>query len=222
MTPAPQGHEGGFTLIEALASVAVMALILLTLAAVSGQWLPHWRHGFQAVQNADLIAQSLDRIAADISAAEFAKLDKGAAPPLFRGDADAVMFVRAASGPGAGPQLEYVRIGGSSTPQGLETQRTRADFAPGPIGPFRNAVSVLHPPFRLAFAYQAPDGRWAASWGGLPTLPRAMRLTVNKGGALVAATAFLLHTTSGPDLIALQTPKAEEAPPPPPGETKTQ
>ena len=221
MRPEPPGGDNGFTLVEALASVAVMALILLTLGAVAGQWLPHWRHGFQAVQNADLIAQSLDRIVADIAAAEFAKLDKSSAPPLFRGEADAVMFVRAASGPGAGPRLEYVRIGTAVTPKGVETQRTRADFAPGPIGPFRNVATVLHPPFRLAFAYQAPDGHWAGSWSLAPTLPRAMRLTVNNGTAAVASTAFLLHTTSGPDLNAQQTPKTDE-PPPPADPAKTQ
>ena len=215
---APEA-QSGFTLIEALAAVAIIAAILGALAGVSGQWLPNWRRGFEALQNADVIAQSLDRIVADLSSAEYARLDPKGSTPLFRGDADAVMFVRAASGPNAGPRLEYVRIGARSTKDGLETQRSRADFAPGPIGPFRDAATLLRPPFRLKFAYQQPNGGWASSWGGEPTLPRSIRLTVMNGAAVAAATAFLLKATSGPEISSQQAPTTEGTPEP---ETKSQ
>ena len=208
--------EAGFTLIEALAAVAIIAAILAALAMVSGQWLPNWRRGFEALQNADVIAQSLDRIVSDLSSAEYAKLDPNGGAPLFRGDADSVMFVRAASGPDAGPHLEYVRIGAAATLAGVETQRSHASFAPGPIGPFHDAATLLRPPFRLKFGYQQPNGEWASSWSGAPTLPRSIRLTVMNGAAVAAATAFLLKATSGPDFSSQQAPKTDETPEPEP------
>jgi general secretion pathway protein J len=194
--------EAGFSLIEALAALAIIGVILGALASVAGQWLPEWRHGFLALQSADQVAQSLDRLAADISSAEYARLDRGAGPQPFRGDADSVMFVSPSVGPDAAPRLDYVRVGVVSTHQGMEIQRQRAPFAPGPIGPFRDPVTVLRAPFRLSFAYQAPDGRWMSSWASMTTLPRAMRLTIKTGVALVASTAFLLKVTSGPDVSA--------------------
>lgn len=218
MRPGPDGAEGGFTLLEALAALTVVSAIAAALAVVSGQWMLQWRHGYLALQNADQIALCLDRLAADLSAAEYARLDPGAGAAPFRGSKDVVIFVRRAIGPDAAPQLEYVRISAVATRQGLETQRARAKFAPGPIGTFRDAVTVLRAPFRLTFAYQAPDGSWTPSWGEAATLPRAIRLTVGVGAAMAASTAFALKTTSGPDLLSqpLQAgdePSAAEGPP---------
>lgn len=195
-------REAGFTLLEALAGVAVMAAILSGLAVIAGQWLPHWRHGFLALQNADLIGLSLDRIEADVASAEYARLDGGQGAPLFRGEAGGVTFVRQAIGPGATPRLEIVRIGETKTQQGLEVERSRAAFAPGAIGAFRDATTLLRPPFRLGFAYAGPDGRWASAWSGA-LLPRAVRLTVqSESGAVVASTAFLLKVTAAPEIAA--------------------
>ncbi len=195
--------EAGFTLLEALASVAVMAAILTGLAMIAGQWLPNWRHGFLAVQNADLIGLGLDRIEQDVSSAEYARLDGGQGAPLFRGEPGAVTFVRSAIGPGATPRLEIVRIGETQTRQGPEVERSRASFAPGAIGAFGDATTLLRPPFQLVFAYAGPDGRWLPSWSNLPRLPRAVRLTVQgQGGKLVASTAFVLKVTAAPEIAA--------------------
>lgn len=214
MQRASPHPENGFTLLEALAALAVLAAIMGALAAVAGQWLPQWRHGFEAVQNADVVAQSLDRVVADLSGTVFVRLDPRMGPPLFRGDADAVIFVRAASGPGATPRLDYVRIGAAETPEGRETQRSRTAFKPGPLGPFRDAATVLRPPFRLSFAYLTPDGHWLTSWNAQPSLPVAVQLMVKNGSALVAATAFQLRTTTPVDAFA--TSDAGNAPPPDP------
>ena len=178
-------------------------MILTGLAMIAGQWLPNWRHGFVALQNADLIGLSLDRIEEDIASAEYARLDGGQGAPLFRGEAGAVMFVRQAIGPGAGPRLEIVRIGATQTGQGLEVERSRASFAPGAIGAFRDATTLLRPPFRLAFDYAGPDGRWLSVWSAGPKLPRAVRLTVQgASGAVVASTAFVLKVTAAPAISA--------------------
>jgi general secretion pathway protein J len=193
--------ESGFTLLEALASVAVVGLVLMAIGAVAGEWLPHWRHGFAAAENADLIAQALDRMAADLAAAEYAHLDPETDTPLFRGAVDAVAFVRSSSGPGASPGLEVIRIGAVSTPKGVETQRAHTKFAPGAIGAFRDGATLLRPPFRLALAYAGPDGHWLASWSGGKTLPRAVRLTVSgANGDTVASSAVSMKVTAAPQI----------------------
>ena len=35
----------GFSLIEAMAALALTAIIILALSSVAGQWLPNWRRG---------------------------------------------------------------------------------------------------------------------------------------------------------------------------------
>jgi general secretion pathway protein J len=205
--------EAGFTLLEALASVAIMAAILGGLGALAGQWLPNWRHGFLALQSADLVGLALDRIVEDVAAAEYARLDGGEGEPLFRGEAAGVTFVRQAIGPGAGPRLEIVRIGEVETQQGVELERARASFAPGSIGAFRDATTLLRPPLRLAFAYAGPDGQWRSNWQGDPKLPRAVRLSVrSQTGALVASTAFPLKVTAAPELAAAPQGQKPDAP----------
>jgi general secretion pathway protein J len=180
-----------------------MAVILTGLAMIAGQWLPNWRHGFLALQNADLIGLSLDRIVEDVASAEYAELDGGQGAPLFRGEPSAVTFVRQAIGPGAGPRLEIVRIRETRTQQGAEVERTHASFAPGAIGALRDAATLLRAPFRLSFAYAGDDGRWRSAWSGGPKLPRAVRLTVEaESGAVLASTAFALKVTAAPEIAA--------------------
>jgi general secretion pathway protein J len=211
---APRDRDAGFTLLEALAGVAVTASILAGLAAVAGQWLPNWRHGFLALQSADLIGLSLDRIVEDVSSAEYARLDGGQGAPLFRGEPDAVAFVRQAIGPGATPKLEVVRIGANSTKQGSEVERSHAAFVPGAVGAFHDATTLLRPPFHLAFAYAGPDGRWRSAWSGEAKLPRAVRLSVRaESGAIVASTAFALKVTAPPEIKAQA--QAQDAASPP-------
>jgi general secretion pathway protein J len=192
--------EEGFTLIEALAAVALTAAILAGLATIAGQWLPAWRHGFTALQNADRIGLALDRIAEDVGGAEYARPEGGKGAPLFRGESSAVAFVRRRIGPGATPRLEIVRIGLSD---GGETQRVRANFAPGVIGAFGDAATLLAPPFRVAFAYAGKDGRWLDVWNDPQDLPRAVRATVlGKGGDVIASTAFALKLSAAPEIAA--------------------
>ena len=206
----PRSSERGFTLLEALAAVAVVGAILIAVGAISAQWLPQWRHGFERAQSADNIAQALDRIGADIAAAEYARLDAAAVGPLFRGAADGVAFVRSASGPNASPRLEVVRVGAVPTADGAVTQRAHATFEPGAVGSFRDGVTFLRPPFRLALAYAGPDAQWRSSWSGGKTLPRAVRLTVfGARGLPVASDVVLVKITAPPKLKAPSSPDAQ-------------
>ena len=50
----------GFSMIEALATLALTATIILALSSVAGQWLPNWRRGFVDLQRVDLLGIGLE------------------------------------------------------------------------------------------------------------------------------------------------------------------
>ena len=61
----------GFSLVEALVSVALMSLIVAALSAVTGQWVPNWNRGFVRVQRLESVDVGLQRLVSDLEAAEF-------------------------------------------------------------------------------------------------------------------------------------------------------
>ena len=74
LVPSLASGESGFTLLEALIAVALTGVILAMLATVTGHWMANWRTGFDRVQSADLLGLGVDRIAADLAAAEYVSL----------------------------------------------------------------------------------------------------------------------------------------------------
>ena len=156
----------GFSLIEAMATLALTATIILALSSVAGQWLPNWRRGFVNLQRADLLGVGLEQLVDDLSAAEYVTRSGEARGPLFEGDASSVIFVRSAIGPDAYPHLETVRLAEIKEDRGLTMVRTRARFAPTaprPTGPaaepiaFGDPVTLIRAPFHITFAYAGPD-----------------------------------------------------------------
>jgi len=67
---ASRSQRAGFTLIEALLATLLMAIIMGALAKVTSQWLRSWDRGFARIQSVDLLAVGLDRLVADVAAAE--------------------------------------------------------------------------------------------------------------------------------------------------------
>jgi general secretion pathway protein J len=197
-------HDAGFTLIEAMASVAVMAAIVATIATLSGQWLPHWRHGLVELQRADLLSLGIERIAADVAAAEYVAANGDTEEPLFDGTPSSVTFVRPAIGPESRTRLEIVRIAEIEDGRGFAIVRARKPFAPSAdIAPaaFADPVVLVRAPFRVSFAYAGTDRTWMDAWEGNKRLPSAVRLTVREGTdgrALAASTSFALRVTAPP------------------------
>ena len=177
--------EAGFTLIETLVALALTGLVLSALANITSQWLPNWNRGMNRIQRSESLALGLQRIAADLAAAEYVPANRGQRQPLFDGSELSVMFVRTAFGPDARPGLEVVRIGETTDREALVTVRSRAPFAPLQPGTspseqlrFGNPVVLLRPPFRLSFSYAGPDRVWKSSWHEADKLPAAVMLTV--------------------------------------------
>jgi general secretion pathway protein J len=202
--PRGHSHEAGFTLIEAMASVAVMAAIVAAVATLSGQWLPQWRHGLVELQRADLLSLGIERIAADVAAAEYVTANGDIKEPLFEGTSSSVTFVRPAIGPGSRTGLEIVRIAEVEDGRGFAIVRAQKPYAPsadGALAGFADPVVLIRAPSRVSFAYAGPDRTWTGVWQANKRLPAAMRLTVldgAKGPVVKASTAFTLHVTAPP------------------------
>ena len=177
--------ELGFTLIETIVALALMGLVLSALATITAQWLPSWNRGYSRIQRSEAIGIALQRIADDLAAAEYVPANRDTHKPLFEGSELSVTFVRTAYGPNAGPGLDIVRVGETTERREFVTVRSRARFAPLPVGSslseqlhFSDPVVLLHAPYRLSFAYAGPDRIWKGVWRGADKLPTMIRLTV--------------------------------------------
>jgi general secretion pathway protein J len=212
MTPPPprtRHGEHGFTLLEALVALALMGLVLSALATLTAQWLPNWNRGIDRIQQSELIGISMQRIVADLAAAEFAPGGgRDRKKPLFEGSALSITFVRTAIGPNVGVGLDVVRIG-ETTDQGRPvTVRTRAPFTPAPPGmsPFEHIgvsdpVVLLRSPLRMSFAYAGPDHIFHDDWRDMDKLPATIMVTVRDAASdrvLSVSTVATVHVNAPP------------------------
>jgi general secretion pathway protein J len=189
--------EAGFTMFEALVAIALMGLILGALTTVTAQWLPNWTRGVAQTQLNEQVATALDRLAADLAAAEYISPNRLNSSPVFLGTELGITFVRSALGPNNRPGLEIVQIVQTTDSQGPALVRMRARFALLPTGdlsldpiPFADPVVLLRAPYHLTFAYADPDGVWTSNWRNSGVLPAAVRFEVREAErGLVISTA---------------------------------
>ena len=164
---AQRTHERGFTLIETIVALALMGLLLSALASITAQWLPSWNRGLDRIQRSELIGIALERIGADLAAAEFVAANRDTHKPLFDGSELSVTFVRTSVGPNAGPGLDVVHLGETRDRGEFVTVRSQARFTPLADGVslseqvhLGSPVVLLRAPYRLSFAYAGPDRAW--------------------------------------------------------------
>jgi general secretion pathway protein J len=209
-----QRSDAGFTLFEALVGTVLLGLILGALATVTAQWLPNWNRGLARVQRNEQVAIALDRLVADLSAAEHVFPNRMVRRPLFDGNELAVTFVRTAIGPNVRPGLEIVRISETVDALGRVLVRTRAPFVPLPSVdplldpiPFADPVVLLRAPLRVTFAYSRGDGVWTNTWQESSYLPAGVRFIVRDAvaeRALAVSTATRVRVEMGapePELV---------------------
>jgi general secretion pathway protein J len=160
-------------------------LVLSALANLTAQWLPNWNRGLDRIQRSELIGIALQRIGADLAAAEYVPANRGERRPIFEGSELSVTFVRSALGPNAGSGLDVVRVGETREQQGFVTVRSRTPFRPLPLGSslaeqlhYGEPVLLLRPPFRLSFGYAGQDRVWKGTWHEADKLPAAIKLTI--------------------------------------------
>ncbi len=195
--------ESGFTLLETLLATALFLIVIAALATVTGQWLPAWNHGFARVQRTERLALGLERIMADVAAAQFIAPNATVKKPVFDGTELGVILVRSAVGPNAQPGLEFVRFGEIASECGPVLVRASAPFVP--VEPdagvilgmkFSEPIVLVRPPFRVRFAYSGPDRQWQPTWQAADKLPSAVRVTVRDtvtGEVLTVSSAVKVH-----------------------------
>lgn len=181
-------RAAGFTMMEALLAVLLMTLIVGTLATVTSQWIRSWSRGVSRAQSVDVLAAGLDRIIADISAAEFISSEGAGGSPDFEGTETAARFVRTTFGPASAPGLETVTIAEVGDQRGWMITRSSIDFAPGAQRPATANPIVLARGYRIAFAYAGSDGNWRSTWSRSPFLPRMVRIRVSGAGLATIST----------------------------------
>ena len=158
-----ESKTDGFSLLEAIAAVALTATIILGLTTITGLWLPNWRRGFADLQRVDLVGLGLDRLLEDLSVAEYVTSWGDAPGPFFEGDPTSVTFVRSAIGPNSGPQLDVVRIAQSSDERGPALIRSHSKFSPivhgRPAQPyaFTDPVALIRRRFKLLSPMRDPS-----------------------------------------------------------------
>lgn len=190
----------GFTLIEALVATVLMGVVVGALSIITAQWLPNWNRGFAGVQRSELVSIALERLAADVSAAEFVPPNRETKRPLFEGSELTLTFVRTAVGPNSRPGLEIVRITETADRLGPALVRSRAPFHPmnGMIDqlPFADPVVLLRAPYRVSFSYAGEDRIWKDAWVDMRELPSAVRVAIRDAAtdrALSVSTAVQIH-----------------------------
>ena len=209
----PRRRIAGFTLVEALLATALMGVILAAIGTVTAQWLPNWNRGFERVQRVELLALGLERIVADIAAAEFVTAGANIRQPVFDGTELSVTFLRTALGPNTRPGLEVVRIQEIGSDKGLTTVRLRARFMPmGRDGIEVQArpsdpVVLVRAPYRITFSYAGPDRVWRNVWRGEGQLPKAVRVQLRDAATdrtLSVSTATFVHAEMANDCVSAE------------------
>jgi general secretion pathway protein J len=197
-------NERGFTLVETLVALALMALVLSALANITAQWLPNWNRGFDRIQRSEMIGVTLQRVADDLASAEFVPAGSDEQRPLFYGTEQSVIFVRTALGPNAGPGLDVVHLSETTDRAGSATVRSRTLFRPlsakSPLSDqlhFGEPVLLFRAPYRLSFAYAGEDQEWQSSWRDPDKLPAKIRLTVrDEASTRAISTVTSVHVQS--------------------------
>lgn len=193
--------QSGFTLIESLVAMVLMGLLISTLLAITSQWLPNWDRGLRRIQRSESLSVALERISADIAAAEFIRPDGQSKSVLFDGSDTSITLARSSLGPNRSRGLDVVRIAEAADRDGMALTRTRAAFAPGDASTqnFADPVVLLQAPYRTAFAYAGADRIWQPSWRNAERLPTAVRVTIRdatSGSAMSVSRIAIIHVSA--------------------------
>ena len=199
-----RGRErAGFTLIEALAALAITSLVVLSCGALLRESGYFFDRGTRAIDETERFAWAINRLRRDFASARFvAEAGAKTSAAAFAGQPEKVMFV--AAGREASRDDELVEYAVEPTEGGEQLVRRRAAW-PGPsshlsdIEP-QDPVVMLRGPFSIAFVYaQAqPDGAlvWRDEWSGGDGLPHAVRvklIDLASGADFLAADEFLIR-----------------------------
>jgi hypothetical protein len=207
----------GFTLVEALAALAIASVVVMGTSALVRTIALNFDRGTQAVGDAERLVRASARLAGDFAATRFVRAKDGSEMSAqFAGDPAQVRFITAARGGGSaqtGAADEAVGLRIEHAGEFTRLTRRRAAW-PGP--PVRidglalgDEVVLIEGRFdmRFAFARLSSDGgvAWSDRWTRERGLPRLVRLEVRDrrtGADLLAGAEFAVRADAPPGCAA--------------------
>jgi general secretion pathway protein J len=193
--------EAGFTLLELLAAIAVMAIMLGSASTALSVLSDAAIRGATQTDRVDMIARGLAAVRNDIAGMRRVIIaDDSKSRFLFRGENRIIQFVLIEPGypsdPGAYLVTYSVRNSGGQT----QLVRSREAFDSGRRQRDRNRkdpseVVIIDGPYRMEFGYlarTARDARWTAKWADQRSMPQLVRLQITPTVANLPAIADLV------------------------------
>jgi general secretion pathway protein J len=193
--------DAGFTLLEVLAAIAVMAIMLGSASTALNLLSNAAIRGAIQTDQLDMIARGVAAVRNDIAGMRRVTItDKEKRRFLFKGEARMMQFVLIEpsypSDPGSYLVTYSVRRGGGQT----QLVRSREPFDPrrrrrDSEGKDPSEVVVIDGPYRVDFGYLARTVRgfeWAAKWTDDWSMPQLVRLRITPTDANAPAVADLV------------------------------
>jgi prepilin-type N-terminal cleavage/methylation domain-containing protein len=183
--PSGEG-QGGFTLVEVLAALAVASFVLVSLNLASGTVRRGVDQARESLGSQAAVSAAIGIFRRDV--AGIVKLRQeggtGSGGYLFEGSVQEMIYpVNELYGASPGG-LYRVRLRAEETETGMQLIRDRQPILPGEEASdpaWRDAVVLLDGPFDVRLAYRAQrtgERRWQESWSGAEAMPEQVRLTI--------------------------------------------
>lgn len=182
----PEQREAGFTLVELLASLSILAVLLGLVALALDIVGRGWDRAALLVSDRDMIARGGDAIRGDLARLGRPVALVGDRPVfLFSGAESEVRFVAVEPPYPTEPGPHLIQLAVRRSGDVTRLVRARLPWHPkltlNPAQPFRDEVIVLEGPFDLRFGYLEASGgagRWLDRWPHQDRMPRLMRLEI--------------------------------------------
>jgi prepilin-type N-terminal cleavage/methylation domain-containing protein len=191
MTRRARARQRGFTLIEAIAALAISSVIIAATATLIHSVARNFDRGTRGVDAADSLMLAVERLAADFASARFVTWMTASGPALaFKGapaDGDKparIVFVGSRDTGYASRSDEVVTLSVERSGDVTRLIRRRAawsgaDMSVDRLSP-QDPVVLLEGNLDISFVFGrlAPDGglAWSAAWTDATTMPRFVRL----------------------------------------------
>jgi prepilin-type N-terminal cleavage/methylation domain-containing protein len=208
------GREG-FTLIEALAALAIASVIIIACTALVHNVALFFDRGTQGVTDAERLMLAVERLATDFSSARFVTRRVGdgasatfaAAPASNEGPANIIFVGAGRDGSGARSDDDIISLTVEEDGEIRRLVRRRAAW-PGPSTRFEDArfedpVVLIEGRLDISFLFGRvmPNGAlaWYANWAGEAGPPRYVRLLLRHRGTgadLLGESDFLVRANA--------------------------
>lgn len=189
-----RANEGGFTIIELLISVTVLAMVLGLLSGALFALSKNWNSATKTIDSLDMMARAFDILNRDASGLQrLVSVDGGSPKYIFSGTATGMSFVALEPAFPTEPGPYYLEYAVVQNGEGMQLVRSRAPYQSGmrvfPGATPANRVPLLEGSYRYEFAYASKTTQtpaWHASWPWADRLPDLIRLQAVDAGSGVS------------------------------------